>query len=259
MPDPVTHAPGTFCWFELGTTDQNAAKRFYGAVAGWAAADFPMGPNEVYTMFNLDGRNAGACYALNQEMLARGVPPHWLLYVAVTDADATAAKVEAAGGKIVAPVFDVMEFGRMAVCQDPTGAVFAIWQPKLHTGTGIKGVPGTFCWADLSSPDAAAATPFYQTVFGWQVEPGKDTSGYLHIKSGEHYIGGMLPAAHRDPNTPPHWLLYLLVADCDATTAKATDAGAKVYCPPTTMEGVGRWSVVADPQGAVLAFFQSIH
>ena len=97
MPDSAKHAPGSFCWFELGTTDQNAAKEFYTAVAGWSIADFPMGPNEVYTMFHLQGRNTGACYTLNAEMQANGVPPHWLLYVSVVNADETAAKVASAG------------------------------------------------------------------------------------------------------------------------------------------------------------------
>jgi len=47
------HAPGEFCWLELATTDQNAAKAFYSSVLGWSINDFPMGPNEVYTMFQL--------------------------------------------------------------------------------------------------------------------------------------------------------------------------------------------------------------
>jgi len=259
MANLESHAPGSFCWIELGTTDQNAAKRFYGSLLGWTATDSPMGPNEFYTMFSLEGRNTGACYGLKPEMRAQGVPPHWLLYVSVKNADDTAAKIAPAGGKVVAPPFDVMEFGRMAVCQDPVGATFAVWQPKAHHGMGIEGVPGTLCWADLMAPDPAAAAKFYQAVFGWQAEPGKDNSGYLHIKNGNQYIGGIPPAEHRNPNAPPHWLPYLMVESCDASTAKAREAGAKVYVAPMSIEGVGRWSVVADPQGAVFALFEMAH
>ncbi len=254
-----THAPGSFCWIELGTTDQDAAKKFYGSLLGWSANDFPMGPNEVYTMFGLEGRNAGACYKLNSEMLARGVPPHWLLYVSVAGADEAAAKAAAAGGKVLAPPFDVMEFGRMAVLQDPAGAAIAAWQPKLHQGTGIEGVPGTLCWADLMTPGQSDAAKFYEAVFGWHAEPGKDNSGYLHIRNGEKHIGGIPPAGQGDPNAPPHWLVYFLVRDCDASTARAKEGGATIYMSPMTMEGVGRWSVVADPQGAVFALFQPAH
>src|SRR5215831_10522324 len=98
-----SHAPGSFCWFELGTTDQNAAKAFYHSIFGWMANDFPMGPSEFYTMFQKDGRDAGAAYTLNQEMKARGVPPHWMIYIAVSSADQTAAKVTEAGGTVLAP------------------------------------------------------------------------------------------------------------------------------------------------------------
>jgi uncharacterized protein len=250
------HAPGSFCWIELGTTDQNAAKTFYTSLFGWSVQDFPMGPDQTYSMFNLDNRNTGGGYTLQPDMLAAGVPPHWMLYVAVASADDAAAKAKELGAKVDAGPFDVYTFGRMAVMHDPTGAAVSVWQPQSHSGTGIAGVPGTMCWADLMTPDAASAKKFYQGLFGWTVEPGQhDTSGYLHIKNGEHFIGG-IPPAQPNPQAPPHWLIYFLVENCDAATQKATGLGAKVFVPPTSMENVGRWSVIADPQGAVFALFQ---
>src|SRR5688500_10041653 len=96
-----THPPGSFCWIELGTSDQNAAKQFYNSVLAWNATDFPMGPGESYTTFMLDGRNTAGCYTLMREMRAQGISSHWLLYVAVASADETAAKVAAAGGTVV--------------------------------------------------------------------------------------------------------------------------------------------------------------
>jgi hypothetical protein len=254
-----THMPGSFAWIELGTADQNAAKQFYGSLLGWTARDSPIGPSEFYTLFGLDGRNTGGCYTLMPDMKAQRIPPHWMLYVGVANADDTVAKVGPAGGKVMKGAFDVMEHGRMAVLQDPTGAVFAIWQAKAHPGIGIEGVPGTLCWADLMTPDQDRAGKFYKQVFGWEADPGKDSSGYLHIKNGEKHIGGIPSAEQRNPNAPPHWLLYFLVANCDASTAKAKELGANVFVPPMSMEGVGRWSVIADPQGAVFALFQSAH
>ena len=104
--------------------------------------------------------------------------------------------------------------------------------------------------------DPDRAVKFYNAAFGWVAEPGKDDSGYLHIKNGEHYIGGIPPAQHKPANVRSHWLLYFLVQDCDASTEKAGAAGAKVLMAPMSMEGVGRWSIIADPQGAVCALFQ---
>src|SRR5262249_23720767 len=134
----------------------------------------------------------------------------------------------------------------------------SVWQPKMHTGTTIAGVDNTFCWADLSTPDPDRAGKFYSGLFGWglMMDP-KDPFGYIHIKNGEEFIGGISPAAPRNPSAPPHWLVYVQVADVAAVTAKAGQLGAKVLMPPRKMENVGDFSIIADPQGAVLALFKS--
>jgi len=252
------HNAGSFCWIELHTSDQSAAKAFYGALFGWAPEDMPMGPNDFYTIFKLQGRDAAAGCTLRPEERSAGVPPHWMIYITVDSADDAVSKAEKLGGKILAPAFDVMDAGRMAVVQDPTGAVFCPWQPNKSNGIQIANVNGTLCWADLSSPDPKRASEFYSALFGWLIAADpKDHSGYLHIKNGEHFIGGVPPAAHRQPGTPPHWLAYFLVDDVDATANQAKVAKANLYLPPMTVEGVGRMSIIADPQGAVFAIFKS--
>lgn len=256
-----THRPGSFCWIELATTDQNAAKKFYGSLFGWNVNDMPMGPGEFYTIFRLEGRDAAAACTLRKDQLERGVPPHWVIYIAVESADAAANRAGQLGGKVFAPAFDVFEAGRMAVLQDPTGATFCAWQAKSNKGTGIAGVDGTLCWADLSTPDPARAGKFYSDLFGWKIVEDTDDdppSGYTHIQNGEDFIGGIPPTKHRKPNTPPHWLPYFFVSNCDAAAGKARQLGARFYMEPMTMEGVGRWAVVADPQGATFAIFQPI-
>jgi len=251
------HPAGSFCWVELATTDQNAAKSFYTSLFGWVVNDNPMGPGEVYSIFKIDGRDAAAGYTMRKEQRDAGVMPNRGLYIAVDNADRAAEKAAQSGGKILQPAFDVMDQGRMAVIQDPTGAVFCIWQSKQSTGIGISGVNGSLCWADLSTSDPERAAKFYSQLFAWKIEKGeKDPSGYLHIKNGEDFIGG-IPPAHNDPKTPPHWLVYFLCDDVAGASAKATQLGGKVLMPPQVMEGVGTWSIVADPQGAVFALFKS--
>jgi predicted enzyme related to lactoylglutathione lyase len=181
-------------------------------------------------------------------------PPHWNLYIAVASADDAAAHAAELGGKVVVPPFDVMSFGRMAVIMDPTGAAFCLWEPKDTPGTTVAGEPGTMCWADLNTPDTARAKQFYSALFGWQIMPGEhDTSGYLHIKNGDQFIGGMPPDAAQ---MPPHWIVYYLVTDCDASTAKVKQLGGRELMAPMTLENVGRFSVVTDPQGAAFSLFQ---
>jgi hypothetical protein len=259
MPHIDKHPTGAFCWIELSTTAQNAAKGFYSSLFGWTSQDFPMGPNDLYTMFQLEAKEVAAAYTMRAEERSQGVPPHWLIYVAVESADDAATRVAPLGGKVLASPFDVYDVGRMAVVQDPAGAVFALWQPRLHQGTGIAGVPGTLCWADLITPDPARAQEFYAGLFGWKFQAGKnDPSGYLHITNGEIPIGGIPPAEVHNSNVPPHWLAYFYVANCDHTAAKTIESGGKALMAPTTMEKVGRIAILADPQGAVFAIYQSL-
>jgi predicted enzyme related to lactoylglutathione lyase len=252
------HPAGSFCWIELATTDQKAAKDFYSSLFGWSPQDSPIGPSEFYTIFKLEGRDAAAGYTLREDQRAHGVPPNWMIYITVDSADQAAAKAKQLGATMVMPPFDVMDLGRMAVIQDPTGAHFCVWQAAKNTGIGIAGVSGSLCWADLSTPDPKRAADFYSALFGWQIMADeKDKSGYLHIKNGEHFIGGIPPAAHRPQGVPPHWLAYFWVDDVDASAAKAKQMGANLCVLPMTIENVGRMAVIADPQGAVFAIFNS--
>ena len=255
------HAPGSFCWIELATSDQKAAKTFYGTLFGWSANDAPMGPGDFYTVFQLEGRDAAAAYTLRKDQRAHDVPPHWMLYVAVDNADSSAKKAADLGGNVLVAPFDVATFGKMAVIQDPTGPVLSIWEPKGGKGTGITGVGGTLCWADLSTPDPATAANFYAGLFGWKATSDTDDdppSGYQHLQNGEEFIGGILPTKDRNSKIPPHWLPYFLVTNCDLSAAKAKQLGASFLMPPMTMEGVGRFAVIADPQNAVFAIFQPL-
>jgi uncharacterized protein len=255
-----SHPPGSFCWLELATSDQTAAKPFYSSLFGWTPSDSPLGPDAVYTIFKREGRDAAAAYTMFPEQRAMGIPPNWMLYISVANVDDIAKRAKAAGGAVLKDAFDVGESGRMAVLQDPTGAVFSVWQPNKHPGIGIAHVDGTLCWADLSTPDPKRAGKFYSDLFGWQLmsEEEDPEHDYLHIKSGEHFIGGIPPAKFHNPKAPAHWLAYILTSNCDATADRAKQLGGQLYLPPTTVENVGRMAVVADPQGAVFALFQHI-
>lgn len=256
------HKPGAFCWIELGTTDANSGKKFYTSIFGWSAKDMPAGPSGVYTIFELQGRAAAAGYGLNPTQRAQGVPPHWMLYVGVDNADTSAARATQLGGNLVMQPFDVMDAGRMAVLQDPTGAYFCLWQARRNPGIGITGVEGTLCWADLNTPDPERAKTFYSGLFNWKFSEDTDDdppSGYLHIQNGEDFIGGVPPVRPGNPQLPAHWLAYFEVKNCDASAEKARKLGAKFYLEPMSMENVGRFAVLADPQGAVFAIFQSAH
>lgn len=251
-PEPT---PGTFCWIELATSDSEGAKKFYTELFGWEFADNPMGPDMVYTMLRQDGKEVAALYKLMPEMTAQGIPPHWLSYVAVESADDTAAKAKELGGTLMKEPFDVFTYGRMAVIQDPTGAVFALWQPGTHKGVGLSGIPNTLCWNELATRDTEKAGAFYTGLFGWDKnvqQMGPDFT-YTSFMSGERSVGGMYVPTPEMGDIPPNWLVYISVADVDATTNRAVELGAKVCAPPMDIPGVGRFAALMDPQGAGFA------
>ena len=167
MAEYSSHVPGTFCWPELATTDQNAGVAFYRALFGWDVNDLSMGPDGTYSMFLLRGKEVGAACSLRPDERQAGVPPHWNLYVTVTNAVESAKRAEQLGARVLAPAFDVMDVGRMAVVQDPTGAVFELWEPKKSIGAKILNEPGALCWSELTTRDPNGARAFYTALFGW--------------------------------------------------------------------------------------------
>jgi predicted enzyme related to lactoylglutathione lyase len=257
MQETPEHKTGSFCWVELGTTDNEAAKTFYTQLFGWDFDDHPMGPDGVYTMLKLDGKEVGGLYKLMPDMLAQGIPSHWMSYVAVTNADESAEKAKAAGSTIMNGPFDVYDLGRMAVIKDPTGAVFSIWQEKEHTGSGVWGATNAVSWNELGTNDIQRAGEFYSSVFGWTKEPFGDSSmEYTVLKNGNRGIGGMYQITPEMGPIPPHWLVYFAVDDCDTKVQKATELGAKVMKPAEDIPGVGRFAILRDPQGASFALIK---
>lgn len=246
--------PGNFCWFELATSDQAAAKKFYGGLFGWTAFDAPMGPDSYYTTFQLRGQKVGAAYALMPDQLQQGVPPHWGTYVAVPNADAAAAQAQTLGATVLCAPMDVAEHGRMVVLRDPTEAVISLWQAKQHQGVGLWGEVGAFCWSELMTRDTAAATKFYTALFGWTTKVSAGAGfPYTHWQNAGCDIGGMMAIQEQWGPMPPNWGNYVQVENCDATAAKVASLGGKVCMPPTDIPNTGRFAMLQDPQGAMLS------
>jgi hypothetical protein len=257
MQETAEYKPGTFCWIELGTTDGEAAKKFYTELFGWDFTDNPIGPSAVYTMLKLDGKDVGALYKMPPEMTSKGVPPHWMSYVSVANADESAAKAKELGATLMKEPFDVFDVGRMAVVQDPTRAVFALWQAGTHKGAGVANVPNSFCWNELATPDTTKAGDFYTGLFGWEKNV-QDMGSliYTSFMNGDRPAGGMYKPTPEMGEIPPHWLVYFAVNDTDEKARKAAALGAKTIVPPSDIPEVGRFAVIQDPQGAVFGIIK---
>jgi predicted enzyme related to lactoylglutathione lyase len=256
MPTVTQHVPGTFSWFELATTDIAAGRAFYMALFGWTMREDPTGV-APYTMFRSGAHDVAAGYTLIPQQREAGVPPHWLNYVTVENADDAATRAAAHGGKVVMGPMDVMDHGRMAVLQDPQGATFAVWQPRKTIGVTLVGEPNLHCWSELATRDAAAAERFYTAVLPWTAKT--EMMGpvpYTQFMRGDRPAGGMMAMDAQWGDVPPHWTIYFSVADCDAMVAKATSLGGKVVVPPFEAGDVGRCAVLLDPQGAAFSIIR---
>jgi predicted enzyme related to lactoylglutathione lyase len=116
--------PGSWSWNELTTTDPDGAKAFYDSVFGWKADDMPMGPG-TYSVWKLDDRPIGGMMPMLGADRPTDLPPHWMVYFSVADADATATRAAELGGAVCVAPSDLSQ-GRFAVLNDPQGAVFAV-------------------------------------------------------------------------------------------------------------------------------------
>ncbi len=252
--------PGSFCWFECGSTDAAAAKKFYTELFGWGTMDVPM-PGDAggfYTLLKIGDDDIAGLYQMAGPQF-EGVPSHWATYVAVENADETNERAKALGGKTILPPMDVPGVGRIAFIADSTGANIGLFQAGEHHGSAQLGpVPGTFGWSELATRDTTAAGAFYTELFAWgkKASTGDSPIEYTEFEVGGRSIGGMMEMTEQHGDAPPHWLPYVMVADCNATAAKATELGANMLVPPMDIPKVGRFAVFMDPAGAGLAIIE---
>ncbi len=257
MSDVTKHEAGTPSWADLGTTDAEAAVGFYSALFGWEAENTPAGPAGTYVLCRREGKDVVGLYEQNEAMRSRGVPPIWLIYISVDDIAAATRAVEEAGGTLHAQPFDLAEAGRMSLVQDPTGAMFGLWEAKNRPGAQVLHEPGAMDWFELATDDAEKAGEFYEKVLGWEVKT-EDFGGteYTTCWRGESAVAGILPASSLPEGVPPNWSVYFAVEDCAATVEKATSTGGELVFGPQDMPSVGQFAGLRDPQGATFAVIQ---
>jgi hypothetical protein len=252
MSERTSYEPGTPCWIDLGTPDQDAAAEFYGALFGWSVEeDENAEQTGGYRVATLRGKAIGGVMKLMEE----GQPPAWSSYICVEDADATVAKAREAGGSVAVEPMDVLDYGRMAFLADPTGAMIGLWQPGRNVGAGLVGEPGAMTWSELNTRDPEAAKAFYGDVFGWSFEEKEYERGaYTIISNDDEGIGGV--SGRVQAEAPAHWLVYFAVEDLDSTLETARERGGEASAGPFDIAEVGRIAVIKDPWGAFFAVIQ---
>lgn len=252
-------ADGVPCWADAMLPDVEAGKRFYGELFGWT---FSEGEQRYGYYQAFRGGDQAAVAALVPKPDGR-MPTVWGVYFASSDAEATAARIRDAGGRLIMYPMFVEPFGTMVTAADPGGAVFGVWQPAEHQGFDVTGEPGTYVWTEVYTRAPGRVDAFYEAVFGFSGQqlseaaaggvdfrvysPSDTEPGPENAVAGRFTMGEGFP-----PELPAHFLVYFGVEDCDAATDTVRRLGGRVTMGPADSL-FGRWAAVADDQGANFA------
>ena len=244
-----------FVWYDVMTTDPDAARGFYTSVIGWDARDSGM-PDRSYTILSMGERMVGGLMPIPESARSMGARPAWMGYVGVDDVDAYAARVTAAGGAMLRGPEDIPGIGRFAVVADPQGAAFILFRGSSDQApTPVpQGTPGHIGWHELHAGDGERAFAFYSGLFGWTKAAAIDMGPmgiYQTFATGGDAVGGIMTKRAEVPH--PFWLYYFNVEAIDAAMARVKANGGQIINGPMEVPG-GSWIVQGlDPQGAMFA------
>ncbi|MDX6352708.1 MAG: uncharacterized protein QOF84_7498 [Streptomyces sp.] len=257
MAEMTGYSDGVPCWVDLGTPNVGRAKDFYTALFGWDYIDTGEESGH-YQLAVLKGKTVAGIMEQQPDWPAQSA---WMTYLWTDDADGTAKKIRDAGGALLMEPTDVMDQGRMAIANDPAGALFGLWQGRAHLGSGLANEPGAFTWNDNLSTDPLAAREFYGHVFGYEYEvvadPSDPTSEYAMIKVDGRPVGGIAGQPSFIPaGTPSYWNTYFSVDDADDAARRAEQGGGAVVLPAAPAP-YGRQAVVRDNAGALMVLVAS--
>lgn len=249
---------GRIVWHDLMSTDLQASEKFFTELFGWEVKELDMGsPQGAYHMLANHGKDIGGIVPLDT---GKGVPSHWISYVAVEDVDTACNLAENNGGEVPVPATDIPNIGRFAVIKDPTGGCISPFRTATQYTPETDAPPetGSFCWEELLTDDVDTAKNFYGKIFGWSdhaMDMG-EAGTYTIFKGGAKDRAGTM-SMPPEADAPPHWLSYVYVEDVDACATKITELGGKVFVEPRDIPGIGRFCVGADPTGAMFAVYKS--
>jgi predicted enzyme related to lactoylglutathione lyase len=253
----LTDVRGRFLWYDLMTTDPQAAQAFYAKVAGWGLQPYT-DLGMPYTMFTRAGTPIGGSMRLPDEAVKVGAPSHWLAYIGTPDVDRTVAQASKLGARTYVAPQDIPTVGRFAVMADPQGATIAFYTPANSQPASHAPAVGDVSWHELRTSDLDGALRFYQQIAAWEQTGSEDLGPrgrYQMFGREGHTLGGMIRKPDDLP-APSHWMLYIRVPDILVAVDAVKESGGQVMSGPREVPG-GDWILQGvDPQGAMFALHQ---
>jgi predicted enzyme related to lactoylglutathione lyase len=239
-----------FVWYELVTSDIDAALAFYRPLLGWESQDFP-GSGERYAVISANGKGVGGIMALPAGMSE----PFWMGYIGTPDIDKAIVGFMAAGGKMHREPWEIPNVGRLALVADPQGAGLALIQGASDQPSEAfsQQLPGHGNWNELHTSDPAAAFAFYSAQFGWTKGDAMDMGPmgtYQIFRFGDVQAGGMVKARE---GQRPAWLFYFGTPSIRSAVSRIAENGGTVLHGPSEVPGGALIIHARDPQGALFA------
>lgn len=248
---------GRFLWYDLMTTDPQAAQEFYTKVAGWGLQPYAE-LGTPYTVFLREGTPVGGVMSLADEAVQAGSEPHWLVYIGTPNVDATTEQAVKLGARTHVAPQDIPTVGRYSVVADPQGAVVAFYSPANPQPASHAPRHGDVSWHQLGTTDLDGALRFYQRLAGWEQTGTHDlgpNGAYQMFGRGGYTFGGIFQRPS-DGHVAPRWLIYIRVADVLKAVELVKRHGGQVLEGPREVPG-GDWTIECrDPQGAMFALHE---
>ncbi len=273
MPERDEYIPGVPCWVDASCKNPESVLAFYRGLFGWEFIPAIETPGERFFIATIRG---GSTAGIGELPADHAPVSAWNTYVAVTSADEAVAKVQTAGGEVIAPAFDVVDAGRMAILKDSQGAVFCVWQAGSTNGAKVVNEHGAVNFNTLRTSDLESAKKFYGEVFGWRtlslggavfwtlpgygdyletIVPGmRKGAAEMGAAGFEDVVAVLEPLKEAER---PHWHVTFAVNDADVAAAEAHELGGTVLVPPLDAPYV-RLTVLADPEGSAFTASQFV-
>lgn len=257
MSQTIYGVPGSFCWAELYTRDENKSKDFYAKVFSWNYSESKMDEHSHYTHAMIASGAVAGMVEINDELKKQGVSPHWASYIAVTDIHKTVDAAQKLGAQIVLPPMDIPHAGCMAILKDPTDAFFSLWQSHAQREAPARNAHGMVGWNELLTTDINTAKRFYTSVFGWGVhEENVNGHAYVSFTENDKYVAGMMQIEKEMGPIPSHWSVYFTTDNIEASRKIIQAEGGVLLSPVMDLPNIGTMVAIKDPSDAVFSLFQ---
>jgi predicted enzyme related to lactoylglutathione lyase len=248
---PASIDSGRFVWQDLITQDAAACRSFYERWLGWEFAERTR-QGKPYLVASLDGSPFAGIVEVKDPRVARAA---WLSYVTVDDLEQAVARVQAAGGRLLAGPAPVGSYGRAAVVTDPQGAPLGLAGLTKELPPGpAQPVTGRFFWHEYFARDASQAIAFYSGLWGYQDTLGKDRGPVeYHVLMRDGPRAGLFQLPSQWSDVQPNWLPYIKTDDPQGLATKAEALGGRIILAPQPNVRGGTVAIVQDPTGGTVA------